>query len=264
MPLRPPRVALLGILACAAALSGCGASDLAATEEAALPPAEPTPRPEQVEPAPAAVPSPAAVSSASQGEAVLEQPVGWDFFGPPVVSEEDEEAGPVAQHLHLRGFISMDDRHMAVLWAAQEDGSGVVMTLAAGESRGGVTLVELSEEEGTATVEHPGRVVLHLARGTAQRAGGGSSAFVPGRSTTRPAQTTSRPGSRTVGSQSASLRSATSRTAASQSEVAISPERDARRAFTPPPAPPEPVSYRVERPDEDGDDNAPRDDDDED
>ncbi|MFH5804376.1 hypothetical protein [Alienimonas sp. DA493] len=189
--LRPTGTLLLGSFA-AAALCGCGGTELAAVEDPqahAVAPAAPEPAATRtVAPEPAAAPLPSKSEVVAAAPAVPtpvapEEPIGWDFFGPPVAAQEADEADPVAEHLFLRGFITMEgDPRKAVLWAGDGSGSGRILLLAAGESAGGVTVVELGED--TATVEHPGRVVLSLAPG---RTGAGRVGPTTGRpSTGRP------------------------------------------------------------------------------
>ena len=156
-----PPAGFAGLLCLSAC--GCGAAELAATEDP-LPPA----------PAPFAAPAgdgaPAEPAEPAPAPAPLPAELGWDFFGPPAVAEEREPTGPAAGHLHYRGFLEMDGRRVAHLWSENPEGGGELLLLAAGESAGGVTVVELGGE--TVTVEHPDRVVLSLSRadpGTAAR-----------------------------------------------------------------------------------------------
>ena len=161
---RAPPTVSPGPAACAAACAalcaaaGCGAEPLAASVEpvpaAAVVAADPAPNPE---PEPAAPVPPAA----------LPDPGGWDFFGPPAPAVADEvAAGPAMSHLKLRGSWTVDGRRLAQLWIGREDGTGRVALLAVGEEAGGVTVVELGEDDAgrfTCTVEAPDRAVLHLA-----------------------------------------------------------------------------------------------------
>jgi len=148
----------------AAALCGCGGTDLAATE---APRPQPVPSEiavgEKVESPAKTADEPTPVAATPVAPAAPVEPDGWDFFGPPRSADVAQDAGPAAEHLRLNGFIQFDgEPQRAVLALERDDRPVEIFSLAAGENRHGVTLVEFSEEQGTATVERPGRVVLRL------------------------------------------------------------------------------------------------------
>ena len=232
----PPRslgAALLGAACCAAAC-GCGAAELAATED----------------PAPAAAPSPGDKPAAARAlprdarpaDPAAPAPVGptdWDFFGPPTVAEKADEAGPAAERLHLRGFIQKTGGpRLALLWVERAGGAGELMPLGAGQSRGGVTVVELGEDR--VTVEAPDRVALQL-----PKLGAGTGGAAP-RGVARPAarppvRRTARP---RVGPPVRAVRPA--------AETASAGRPTPAERFAPPPPPPPPPVRRppVERGDD--------------
>ena len=216
---RPLGAALLGAACCAAAC-GCGAEELAATEDPAFA-AAPSPGDQ---PAAAARALPRDAQPAAPAAPVPIEPTDWDFFGPPTVVEQAHEAGPAGERLHLRGFVQKTGGpRLAILWVERAGGAGELMPLGAGQSRGGVTVVKLGEDR--ATVEHPDRVVLRLDRGGRGGASGGPSGAAAAR---RHAPSPRRPSPPSV--------RGSSRPPATRSRAGSEPSRP--DLFAPPPPPP--------------------------
>ncbi len=228
-------VAWAGV-AWAGGLCGCGATELAATEDpdAAVAAEIASPLIE------AEVPQEADVAAA----AIPDDPVSWDFFGPPPAVEAAQDVGPATDDLHLRGFWEFDGRRMAQLWLGDEDGGGRILLLAAGESRDGVTVVKLGEEtvtveHQTVTVEQPERKILRVSDG--RRGGSARTARAPAADRAfrsarpRPARpSSSRPSPRPSASLSTPFRPRVSPGNLSETDFPRS------AAFGPPPPPPPP------------------------
>ena len=239
----------VGLLVAGLAAALLGWEDLAADEAPAASPAAPAgPAAEEIpsEPPappvePVAAPAPLPVADAD-----------WEIFGPPAATPETvAEAGPADADLHLRGFSEMaGEPRRAVIWAERPDGGGELLLLAAGETAGGVTVVELGEDR--VTVEAPDRVVLTRAAAPAE----GGAALSRAARTRRPRRSTPAPSARPT---PAARRSPAVPQAAARDRRPAPPAAPGRglRAFDPstipPPPPPPPPGLRDSLPIDDDD-----------
>ncbi|MEM9701171.1 MAG: hypothetical protein AAF907_01855 [Planctomycetota bacterium] len=222
MPRLPVRLltAFLGAIGCT--LCGCGAEPLAAVED-----------PQSVTGGPVAETPAESEGNDGEPEPAAEtpttiEPPAWDFFGPPQVAEATtEQAEAETEHLHLRGFWEIDGVRKAQLWIGPEIG-GAALILGVGESRRGVTVVELGEE--TATVERPERVVLRM-----EPVVGGSTPIGSSPLGRRPATRAAVPNPRSA-RERRPIESGSPR-----GPAFTDPARAARRSTAPPPLPPAPT-----------------------
>ncbi|MFH5806283.1 hypothetical protein [Alienimonas sp. DA493] len=140
VPVFGPRAPQFIASAAAAGAMFCGC------EEAALPP--PATAPPDVGPSAVVPPPPPAKTAAaeSSGEAPTStDPPDWNFFGPPPPVSLAAPPGPPKTEYALRGFWEIDGRRVAQFRVGRPGEPGRILLLGAGESRDGLTALELGE-----------------------------------------------------------------------------------------------------------------------